>query len=147
MSDLKYLFEAEFEDGSVILQTPEDRSKLDPLRSEFYDVCEKEKESRLMRFALTGAGTYLLVDLLDGHFELNGVRFEAHETMPEDKTVRRLIFYRKHDANTNVVLRGNEVQKILGMEDKIIGYCIGWQARIEDGSVDGRNYKETITLN
>lgn len=142
MSELKYLFEAEFEDGTIILQTPADQSKLEPTKSEFYDVLQKEKTSPLTRFALSGDGKYLLVDLRDGHFELNGVSFEAHETMPD--CIRQLIFYRKHEAKTNVRMKDTAV---LGVVDQITGYCIGWQAHVDDGSLDGKNYKETITLN
>jgi hypothetical protein len=132
---LKYLFNAEFQDGSVINQTQEDVSSLDPKRSQFYDVLEKDKEVPIKRFELFGDGTSLIVDLEDGHFDLNGVSFDCHETLPEDKPERRLIFYRKHTHNFNLV--EDEPKE----KEHIVEYCIGWQATIK-----GKNYKETVTI-
>lgn len=129
---LKYTFECLFQDGSAIIQTQDDVSRLDLKRSQFYDVLEKDKETPITRFALTGDGNYLMVDLTDGHFELNDVPFDCHETLPEDKPLRRLIFYRQHTHHAN--LEGKEIAHE-------VAYCIGWQC-----TINGKNYKETVTL-
>jgi|SRR6185369_13462726 len=135
--DLKYLFECEFQDGSIITQSADDVSKINPTRSRFFDVLKKDKETPIIRFALTGENTYLLVDLRDGHFELNGVSFDCHETLPEENPLRRLIFYRQHTHNFNHVPTTGETEQL----SHDIAYCIGWQA-----TISGKSFKETITL-
>lgn len=135
---LKYLFNAEFRDGTVINQTEDDISSLDPKRSQFYDVLEKTKESSLKRFELHGEGKSLIVDLVTGWFDLNGIPFRCHETLPLDDPEFRLIFYREHQAKTNIV-NGEPDLKVV---DDITGYCVGWQTTIQ-----GKNYKETVIIN
>lgn len=130
---LKYLFECEFADGSILVQTPEDVSAIDSKRSQFYDCLEKDKKSPITRFALKGDGKHLLVDLLDGHFELNDIPFNCHENLPEKKPIRRLIFYRQHTHSLNP-----ETLENLSHE---VEYCIGWQTTIKR-----KNYKETVTI-
>lgn len=129
---LKYLFECEFADGTTLVQTPADVSAIDPKKSQFYDVLEKDKKTPITKFALSGDGKYLLVDLSDGHFELNDIPFNCHENLPEQNPIRRLIFYRQHTHHTN--WEGKE----LAHE---IEYCIGWQTTIKR-----KNYKETVTI-
>lgn len=129
---LKYLFEAEFQDGSRIMQDHKDTSSQDPKRSQFYDVLEKDKETAITKFAINGDGKYLLVDLADGMFYLNDIPLKCHENLPDPTAPKRLIFYRQHTHQTNWegVELSHEVE-----------YCIGWQTTIK-----GKNYKETLTL-
>jgi hypothetical protein len=130
---LKYLFGCRFADGTVVNQTPADVSSIDPQRSEFYDVLQTAESSPVRQFWLKGDDTTLLVDLTDGHFELNGIPFKAHETLPLEFPDYRLIFYRQHKHQFNL-----DKEELAHQVD----YCIGWQTTIA-----GKNYKETITIN
>jgi len=137
---LKYLFRAEFGDGSVIEQTPEDRSLFDPeRRSRFFDVCEKEKESTLIRFSLIeqdGSAVYS-VDLNDGHFEVvrgggEPVSFRFHESA-KPLSGFRLIFFRRHKHRMNIsgIADGKgHFAVVNGIEDVSheIVYRMGWEA-------------------
>ncbi len=136
---LKYLFKAEFADGTVYEQTIEDISLVDPKKSAFFDVLQKdEKDSRLLRFLIEGEGHKYLVDLIDGHFEIDGVSFDCHETLPHNYPDRRIIYYRKHENDFDSNPDGS-----LGVETAHrIWYCIGWQT-----TINGKNFKETITIN
>ena len=70
---LKYLFNAEFEDGTIISQTQDDVSKLDEKRSQFYDVLEYANTSPIKRFELAGDDKSLIIDLETGRFDLSPV--------------------------------------------------------------------------
>jgi hypothetical protein len=71
---MKYLFEAHFKDGSVIVQDEKDQSIFDPARSAYYDVMVKGKEN-LAFFGLASEDHTYVVDLNDGHFEVDGLPF------------------------------------------------------------------------
>lgn len=94
---LKYLFIALMKDGSLIEQAPEDVSAFDTQRSMFYDVAQRLDE--VQSFALLGEGHIYLVDLRDGHFEVDDVPFSVqpveHPTMlPGGKFT--LVYWRDH---------------------------------------------------
>lgn len=98
---LKYLFRAEYEDGHIIVQEADDQSKLDPQRSAFYDVLQYD--SKLVTFMLFPAGVDMAndesahtyeVDLIDGHFEIDGIPFKMHEVELIDF---RVLFFRVRD--------------------------------------------------
>lgn len=135
---LKYLFVAEFADGTRIVQTPKDKSKIDPLKSEFYDVMEYEKKSKLIRFSLghTERDTFARVDLVDGHFELNDQKFDLHFNLPSKEPQFRIVYYR---------IRREQLQIKDGKQTPISidpSYMLGWQLTIDD-----KNYQEVIILN
>lgn len=131
METLKYLFTATFEDGTVIEQTQEDRSVLDPdKRSCFYDVVEKEKESPLVKFTLKGSGHEYGVDLVDGHFEVDGLPFNMIKgTLPE----YRIIYYRNVTRHFNAADGEQTGSQFM--------YCIGWQC-----TDDGKNYQRVMEI-
>lgn len=132
---LKYCFNAFFQDGTILGQTPEDLSLLDPeKRSRFYDVCEKEKENPLVKFEMRGEGHVYLVDLIDGHFEVDGVSFVMHE---EELSGFKLIYYRRHTHNFIV---GREKKPEETLHD--ISFRMGWQC-----TVDGKNYQRVMQIN
>ena len=94
---LTYLFKATYLDGTVYQQTQEDTSCQDPKRSCFFDL----KQEQLKTFQLEGNGHTYLVDLTDGHFELDGVPFRFHEYPLTDI---KLVYFRRHTHNFNVAM-------------------------------------------
>ena len=121
---LKYLFDVEFTDGSTYTQTPADRSVFDPeKRSCFYDVMQLiEQGKQIKLFLLSDGKNGFLVDLSDGHFEINGIPFFMHEQ--RDLTDFRIIFFRQHTHHFN------QDNKEIGHE---ITYRMGWQTNDKDG--------------
>lgn len=94
---LKYLFEVEYKDGSVFQQNADDVSKTDPLRSAFFDV----KIPEVKRFGLFDEENSYIVDLQDGHFEVNGKSFHMHDGEVKDFTL--VYFRRVQQHKTNQV--------------------------------------------
>ena len=119
---MKYLFGCEF-DNEVYLQTPEDVSRTNPKKSAFFDVMDKKIE----RFWLTGEGHKYLVDLRDGHFEIDGLPFKLHE---EDLSDFRIIYFRRHTLELSGTTEvGHKIE-----------FCIGWQ------TTKDKNYKQIMTI-
>ena len=123
---LKYLFEVEYKDGTRFQQFQDDVSQRDSSRSAFFDV----KQDQVKTFSLVGEGHRYLVDLIDGHFEIDGVQFQMHEA---ELTDFRLIFWRRHTHTINARM------KELAHE---VVYRVGWQA-----TKDGKNYQEVLQIN
>lgn len=132
MLQLKYLFGVRFSDGSEYFQNQEDCSLTEPdKRSCFFDVMKRYDEIEI--FALTeqdGLQNHYLVDLRDGHFEVNGVPFWIGDR-PEGKP--RLIYHRQHTHQVNA--EGQELSHV-------VTYHMGWQCT--DG--EGKNHKFVIEL-
>lgn len=80
MSDIPntHSFVATFEDGTQIFQTDEDKSEHVEGKNCYFDVLEYQKKSRLLCFVLNGPDHDYAVDLIDGHFEIDAVRFYMH---------------------------------------------------------------------
>lgn len=139
--ELKYLFIAEFQDGSVIEQEPADKSLIDPeKRSRFFDVLQQvEAGNHVVRFSLRGAGHIYTVDLIDGHFEVDGVSFKMIEgVLPE----YRIVFFRRHTHSFNVNVDGE--QKEVGHD---IVYRMGWQCTITDPKdKEEKNYQRVMEI-
>lgn len=129
---LKYLFVAQFDDGRVINQTPEDKSIIDPeKRSQFYDVLQHP--AKLEYFTLVGDGNVIKVDLRSGIFYVNGlaVLLES-EKLPTIPDKFDLIFYRQHTHHFN--LKHEEI-------DHNIEYFIGWKCKIK-----GKTYQQKLAV-
>jgi hypothetical protein len=129
---LKYLFTVEYEDGTLLEQTPDDVSSKDPLRSAFYDI----DQEKVIGFCITNQenGEIYGVSLIDGHFEINGVPFFAHSRdLKVDK--RRLIFFRRHFHEFNP---GTMQETSHRLE-----YHFGWQANDETG----KNHQTVLSFN
>jgi hypothetical protein len=138
--ELKYLFTAIFSDGSFIIQEPSDVSKIDPTKSQFYDV--KLREDDLIEFVLYSSvdDHTISVRLDTGTFMAsnnslnNPVIFSAGDlrnNFPPD-TKYRIIFLRRHThtfSSDNIEL-GHDVE-----------YIIGWQC-----TVDGKNFQQTMIV-
>lgn len=132
---LKYLFHALFKDGTVLSQTPEDISAQDPIRSAFFDVANRMEE--VVRFALEGEGHVWVVDLMDGHFELDDVMFFMGDPddPPPEGTLFRLIYVRRHWHQMKSGPGGRE-------ETHRMGFIMGWQYT----DPGGRNRKQTLLI-
>ena len=144
---LKYLFVAEFTDGTFLKQTPEDKSSLDPeKRSQFYDVLQSGKTIRkftLVEKKTFGMGNVVSVDLTTGLFAINNLpvllESEKLPTLPEKF---ELIFYRQHTENLNVTygLRDGDVRE-MESGSHFCEYFIGWQCNIK-----GKNYQQKLAV-
>lgn len=132
MAELKYLFEAHLSDGTVIQQTPQDVSRIEPGRSAFYDV--QQRIADIKYFGLFSENATYLVDLTDGHFEIDGKPFHVRDPqMPvQEGTIYRLIYFRRHQVHFNLGLEeiGHDIQ-----------FFLGWQT-----TIDGKNYQQTIVV-
>jgi hypothetical protein len=132
---LSYLFEAHLNDGSVIQQTPEDVSKTDPDRSAYYDVIQRLSDVQV--FGLFNDNHTYVVDLRDGHFEVDGVPLnvgseEDIELMPDQKF--ELVYFRRHMHVTAV---GAQLPVELSHS---VEYFLGWTTE-----VNGKQIRRTIS--
>lgn len=132
---MKYLFKAIFEDGAEYNQTPEDISKFLPNKSAFTDVLNLEKEGKkLVCFRLWDEyGKIYEVNLLDGSFNINGIKVNPPEFGIEINN-RRIIYFRRVVKNFNAA----NLEEISGS----LIFFLGWQGNDQTG----RNYKQTIEI-
>jgi hypothetical protein len=114
-----FKFTAAFEDGTVIEQNDEDISVVDKTRSCYFDVKEKEKESKLVSFVIHNDSYSLGVDLRDGHFELNGIPFFQHDPIITPYENFEIEYYR-----TVVREIRQDGTQISGIIDS---YTVGWK--------------------
>jgi hypothetical protein len=130
---MKYLFTAQFNDGSVFQQNEEDIHPNKPGKSAFTHLLEEaETHDGIALFQLKGEGHTYSVDLNDGHFEIDGIKFNTHEQNLTPKDLR-LVFFRQHKHNFNVY----------GMEvEHDIEFFIGWQMTGDDN----KNIQQTISI-
>ncbi len=128
---LKFLFTCLFEDGKIYSQTETDLSLIDPARSSFYDIVqEEEKGNKVQVFCLADGTNDYAVDLRDGSFLVNGIKFFLHKTeMPYFN--RRLIYFRRRTINFSQGLEEIESSTL---------FVMGWQAT----DIHGSNSEFTI---
>lgn len=144
---LNYLFTAEFIDGSILKQTQEDISLLDPKRNQFYDVLNSGKELKCLTYIQQKIWnpTIVSVDLETGNFILNGVEIIS-EPIIDKNTGKEIVIRRKPIRYMNVKKHFNATYQIKSgnildmkelQEERI--FYIGWQVNIE-----GKNYQQII---
>lgn len=114
---MKYMWVAEYRDGSVIEQPLNDLSVTDPSRSAFFDI----QQDRVKAFILIGVNATYLVDLSDGHFEVNGIPFKFHESR-EGLSNFELVFFRRH----KIVSSGPN-------HNESVVFRFGWKAKNHEG--------------
>lgn len=100
---LKYLFRATFNDGTVYEQSPDDRAKFHDRGSAFTDVMDRIAEVRLFSLHDDNPGPLLMVDLADGHFEVDGIRIYAQDpsVTPPPGTRYSLLYFRRRTLTTS----------------------------------------------
>lgn len=134
---MKYLFEAHFSDGSIIAQTPDDASELDPIRSTYYDVVQRLDD--VVLFGLYDNDHKYVVDLRDGHFEIDGVPFSAQPvsapTILEGGKFK-LLYFRDHQQE--ITIRDGEPTP--GVH--YISFRFGW----EYTDPHGKTYTQTLVI-
>lgn len=136
----KWLFIAEFEDGTVIKQDQEDKSKTKKKGSIFTDVLAYEKTSKLVFFTLEQVETHEMayVDLGTGAFSINGTPFNAHEqNFDATSADLRLIYFRETRVERVVNAKNEQVDG----RHYINRYFIGWQT-----TVHNKNHQATIAV-
>lgn len=126
---LKYNWTAVYSDGSILTSNGEDRSLKDPTKSAYYDI----DHDRLIAFALHDATNEYLIDLRDGHFEINQVPFKLHEyDSPEPK---RLIYFHRNQRDLAFSPEGEFQEELAHRRE----FHLGWQS-----TVDSKNIQHTI---
>lgn len=133
---LKYLFTATFKDGSILQQTQEDRSAIDPeKRNAFYDVMQREDD--LVKFEIKGEGHTYGVSLEDGSFVIDG---ESFFRCPTPETRLRIIFYMNKSAISTSTRDTCALKPIQYVETNF--FALGWQTTRKDG----RNQHEIMQI-
>lgn len=133
---LKYLFTAEYEDGSAYAQPEDDISRLhkgdkDFTPSSFRDI----DQEKLVRFSLSdGVDTYE-VDLRSGDFAVNGKELSLHEQGFDPFAHKlRLIYFREVRKEFNANMEEVDVY--------VNKYVFGWQTT----DSTGKNHQLTVGI-
>lgn len=140
LEPLSWLFVADFEDGTSIVQDQDDKSltRTDGTGSTFTDVLAHK--SKLISFCLINKDTdsEVTVDLTSGIFVVNGTPIALHDQFFEpDKHDLRLIYFRETKAEQNIGGDGS----VLSTAHYVNRYFIGWQT-----TVKGKNVKATLAV-
>lgn len=129
---LKYRFVAEYVDGTILQQNAEDVSAVDPKRSAYFDV----DHSRLRAFALLGKEHNFLVDLQDGHFEVDKVVFSVHDAKDAVPPFK-LVFFRRHQNSIKMDYRveqnGDTLWQRTYDPTHRVSFRLGWEAQTPSG--------------
>lgn len=127
-------FEADFKDGTTYIQGSDDVSIDAKDKNAFYDILQREED--VIRFHITDEQTNdrWSVDLVDGHFELNGVPFRVHNKgmehpyqVPEGPF--KLIYFKVKQER--IVL--GEDGSATPLKGLVLTYCMGWQTNLGNG--------------
>lgn len=148
--DFRWLFTAEFEDGTTIVQDQEDKSttRTDGTGSTFTDVLAREDELVAFHLYHVNGKEAASVDLRTGAFVINGTPFHAHEQFFEPTQNKlRLVYFRETRINNDVLSTVLEdmtvdVQDGLNPRHFINRYFIGWQTTTKAG----KNVQQTIAV-
>lgn len=132
-----YSYTATFEDGSTIEYNcnipDDDKSLTTEGGSRFTDVLKKGEKSPLVSFVMHNEQLSFGVDLVDGHFEINGVGFYQHRPDLTPYQDFRIIYYRTVERVMSQ--DGTEISA------QVKGYNIGWQV-----TYNGENIQRTMTF-
>lgn len=117
---LKYLFEAEFIDGTKIIQDQKDTSKIDSKRNTFYDVLHSDKKLKSITYREQKIWnpTVIKVDYISGIFIINGVQIVLDPVKKIEKPIRDMLV-RKHIHAKYNTKTGSVVSTQGGGEERI----------------------------
>lgn len=168
--ELRYIFVAQFNDGTEYVQNEEDVSSRNKKRSCYSDLCVWPKGQKdptigpdgltiirddIRAFQLEGPNNSIYtVDLLDGHFEVNHAPFIVPgELIPDEAKPAKLklVYFRRRQQHQRVQLElvaEDKAGKVLGTKTTFIGeptqncaYHFGWSFEFE-----GKKYERTIVV-
>lgn len=153
MLDLKYLFEAEFEDGSIFEQPLDNRHPEKYDESATYNPSAftyvQENEDKIVKFSLVGDGHRYSVDLITGAFSVDGNEFYIHDQFdyPENNDLQ-LIYFRetvKQFDQTHTVQEDGSVSSEESETRHFVNrFFIGW--KYYKPGKDGNDVKVERTL-
>jgi hypothetical protein len=124
--ELRYLWAVKYADGTHFAQTGDDKSVTAEGKSAWFDV----KKDQVQILVLFNDKHRYLVDLTDGHFEVDGVPiWNGQNPAPVNVAKLEPVFFRQH---THEFTPGKA-------DVHLVRYCIGWRC-----TVDGREHKEII---
>lgn len=146
---LRWLFRAEFADGHVIEQDPDDtcHSRTDGTGSAFTDVLAYGKPVIFGLYNVENPSESAIVDLITGNFSVNGTALAIHNQMFEPQNYSlELVYFRESRANMTVVATvqedGSIKQEKVGNTQQFVNrYFIGWQTTIH-----GKTKQSTIAV-
>lgn len=150
---LTYLFEAEYKDGHIYSQHPDDFSlKFPPTideagemqgRSAGADIQEDLDNDLISRVSLVGRGNKITVDLTTGLFEINGLQviLESNKLpILPDRFV--LVRYYQVTQVQHVTYKNSDGTKVSeSYEPEFREYFLGWKC-----TINGRVYEEKIAV-
>jgi hypothetical protein len=149
----KYLFKAEFIDGSTFEQDPQDRSILEPeKRNSFYDF-QQIKDKKLKRFSLSDGKNTIAVNLLSGRFEINGLELVL---TPEQNLLKlrpefELIYFKEKIEQTTFTMRGGVAIDKKDLPSYINAYFIGWKCKAkiknDKNELIEKSYEQLLGIN
>lgn len=118
---LRWLFVAEFADGTILKQTQEDKSTTSENGSAFTDVMNSGKE--LVGFSLVQGQQHATVDLKTGAFVINRTPFIAH-AQDFDPSMHKLelVYFRESLVDIMQGVGGSDVTR-----HYVNRYFIGWK--------------------
>lgn len=163
---LKYLYKATFIDGTTYEQPEDDSSVLMPgVKSSFYDferMCEVKqlKSFEIYENKFARRRVSYLVDLIDGHFEINGTRIIATPSQNLTKAPQKykLIYFRERqkDATATVTMEERDGKLVPIFSNDLINgeerlcFFIGWQCIVEEKNdkeeIIEKNYQQLIGI-
>jgi len=135
MSNLKYLFECHFSDGTFLTQTQEDVSLTTPGKNAFFDVIARMDDVVTFGLFSDEDPNVYAIHLDTGMFSINDVEFQAQDprTSFENEDAKfRLIFFKRHVHSYN---------SAYGELSHAIAYHLGWQR-----TSGGVNHQSTISV-
>lgn len=129
---LKYTFVAVFDDGTSFSQTEEDVSMYEEGRTATTDLFKYHMQlKRVAVFFLKGNGHEYIVDLRDGHFQIDDqVFFLGPEPPPSpDVAPLELIYFRQ--VQERRFYSTKDFSEVAARQ-RAERYCFGWKALVKD---------------
>lgn len=125
---MKFLFECHFNDGTVLQQTEEDVSKIDPTRSAFYDVVQRNDDIAV--FGIFNDQNTYAVDLRDGSFLVNNAKFTIPALVEKDPLLKfQLVYFRRH---FHMTIMGSQPSEDLSHQ---VEFHLGWKTTVDDKEI------------